>query len=146
MSSSDPNPRLASKLEAELGEEAETDDLLHKIYNSLSDSAEPTPMHNLASQDNNQEVRLVLEVARAQCEVFRAEKLLTSCVMREHETIASLYRFKADKAGDRVDRVDMRLGRMRASFKRFGQSVCPSLSHRSQSSSTSMPSLTVHLD
>ncbi|KAG2122770.1 hypothetical protein DEU56DRAFT_917666 [Suillus clintonianus] len=63
---------------------------------------------------NDSEAHVIMDLARAKREVFRAEQLLADCVVREHEVMASLFKIRAatsekrlglDAAGDEL-RVD----------------------------------------
>lgn len=64
----------------------------------------------------NQEALLVLEIARAQRDVHHAEKALAECVVRQHEKIADLHRFKAVRMQDTVDDKDLNIGWINALF------------------------------
>lgn len=63
------------------------------------------------------EAHLMVDLARAKREVFRAEKLLADCVVREHEVTASLFRIRATTLGKKLDATDDELGRMRITCK-----------------------------
>ncbi|KAG1895574.1 uncharacterized protein F5891DRAFT_1194096 [Suillus fuscotomentosus] len=70
----------------------------------------------------NSEVKLVMDLARAKCEVFRAQKALAECLLQESEVLSSLLRFRVDVAGKTLDDADMGLGCMRLAFKQHGWS------------------------
>lgn len=100
---------------------------------------------------NDSEAHVIMDLASAKREVFRAEQLLADCVVREHEVMASLFKIRAatsekklglDAAGDelRVDCVIVaspsRVNGMFSltfSLSRWGSHLsrveCPSLSH-----------------
>jgi hypothetical protein len=63
-----------------------------------------------------------MELARAKRDVFRAEKSLADCVVREHEVMANLSKFKSSVSEQKLDKVDVGLGYMRIAFKRHGLS------------------------
>ena len=66
------------------------------------------------------EALLVLDVARAQREVARAEHILASCRAREYETIAELYRFKAQNRATKLNKKEVDVGIMRAAMNQHG--------------------------
>lgn len=67
---------------------------------------------------------LVLDVARARREVARAEHALASCRVREHETIAELYRFKAHHSATRLGDVEVDVGLIRAVVNEQDHHLC----------------------
>ena len=74
------------------------------------------------------EVLLILDIARAQREVARAEHILASCHAREYETIAELYRFKARHRATNFDMKEVDMGLMRAAMNRHGNHTTMSIS------------------
>ncbi|KAG2080577.1 uncharacterized protein F5147DRAFT_784188 [Suillus discolor] len=68
------------------------------------------------------EADLLMELARARQEVFRAEKSLANCVVREHEVLANLSKFKSSISKRKLDKADVGLGYMRIAFKKHGLS------------------------
>ncbi|KAG2130743.1 hypothetical protein DEU56DRAFT_914742 [Suillus clintonianus] len=73
------------------------------------------------------EANLVMDLVRAKCDVYQAQKALADCVMRENEMLASLLRFRAEEAEKRLDDTDMGLGCMRVMFKENGWTHISSL-------------------
>ncbi|KAG1898693.1 glycosyl hydrolases family 31-domain-containing protein [Suillus fuscotomentosus] len=63
------------------------------------------------------EAHLMVDLMRAKCEVFRAEKLLADCMVQEHEVTASLFRIRATTLGKKLDATDDELGRMQITCK-----------------------------
>ncbi|KAH7917834.1 hypothetical protein BV22DRAFT_1052164 [Leucogyrophana mollusca] len=68
----------------------------------------------------NHEAMLALEIVQAKREVFCAQKLLANCVVKEHETIATLHRFKAGKAVERTVRPAMMSSLVESSSAVYG--------------------------
>ena len=81
----------------------------------------------------------MLEIVRAQRDVHRAEKTLAECVIREHEKIANLHRFKSKQMQDSVHHLDLNIGWINATFNNYGRQ--PSISSRTTSTQQ-----TVHVD
>lgn len=69
----------------------------------------------------NQEATLVLEIARAQRDVHHAERELAECMVREHEKIADLHRFKARRKQGCLDDKDLDIGWLHAVFSNYGR-------------------------
>ncbi|KAI5994687.1 hypothetical protein EDD15DRAFT_2195840 [Pisolithus albus] len=69
-----------------------------------------------------QEASLVLKIVCAQREVHHAEKLLAECLVREHEKIANLHRFKANQRQDSIDNSDLNVGWIKAVFNNHDRS------------------------
>ncbi|KAI6000002.1 hypothetical protein EDD15DRAFT_2193489 [Pisolithus albus] len=69
-----------------------------------------------------QEASLVLEIVCARREVHRTEKLLAECLVREHEKIANLHRFKANQRQDSIDNSDLNVGWIKAVFNNHDRS------------------------
>ena len=65
---------------------------------------------------------LVLDIVYAQREVHHVERLLAKCLIREHEKIADLHRFKAMQRQGSIDTLDLDIGWIRAIFDNHGQS------------------------
>ena len=63
-----------------------------------------------------------MELARAKRDIFRAEKSLADCIIREHEVMANLSKFKSSVSEQKLDKADVGLGYMRIAFKRHGLS------------------------
>lgn len=61
---------------------------------------------------------------RAKRDVFRAQKALADCEVRENEVMTNLMKFRAKSIEKRLDDADLGLGHMRIIFKKYG------LSHR----------------
>ena len=68
------------------------------------------------------EASLVLDIVYAQREVHRAERLLAECLIRGHEKIADLHRFKAMQRQGSIDTLDLDIGWIRATFNNHGRS------------------------
>ncbi|KAG2134509.1 hypothetical protein DEU56DRAFT_913697 [Suillus clintonianus] len=66
------------------------------------------------------EANLLMELARARREILRAEKSLADCMVREHEVLADLSKFKSSISERRLDMADIGLGRMRVAFRNHG--------------------------
>ena len=64
---------------------------------------------------------MILDIVRAQWDVHRAEKMLAECVVREHEKIADLHRFKAEQMQDSVNNSDLDIGWIHAVFNNHGR-------------------------
>ena len=64
----------------------------------------------------------MLKIVRAQCDIHCAEKMLAECVIREHEKIVNLHRFKAKQMQDSVHHLDLDIGWINATFRNHGQS------------------------
>jgi len=67
-------------------------------------------------------VLLVLDIVYVQREVHRAERLLAECLVREHEKIADLHRFKAMQRQGSINILDLDIGWIRVAFNNHGQS------------------------
>ncbi|KAG2104644.1 uncharacterized protein F5147DRAFT_775466 [Suillus discolor] len=67
---------------------------------------------NTSTVDNPEDLKayLMVDLARVKREVFRAEKLLADCMVREHEVTASLFRIRATTLGKKLDATDDELG------------------------------------
>ncbi|KAG2369263.1 hypothetical protein BDR07DRAFT_1559438 [Suillus spraguei] len=61
------------------------------------------------------EANLVMDLARARRDVFRAEKMLADCVVQEHEILANLSKYQSNILKKMLDRAG--LGYMRITFK-----------------------------
>ncbi|KAG1880195.1 hypothetical protein F4604DRAFT_1922877 [Suillus subluteus] len=84
------------------------------------------------------EASLVLDLARAKCDVFLTQKALADCVIRENEVFGSLLKIRAAAAEKKIDETDIRLGCMRVIFKDHGWShIPPSRPSREQVQSNS---------
>lgn len=68
---------------------------------------------------DSREAVLVLDVARAQREVARAEHALVSCRAREYETIAELYRFQAEHNALNLNDKETDVGLVRAAMNQY---------------------------
>lgn len=81
----------------------------------------------------NEEAGLVLEVVRAQRDVHRAQKILADCTVKEHERVADLNRFKAQKLQRYLDEKDLDVGWINAVFGSYGrlQPILPNAPSRS---------------
>ena len=73
------------------------------------------------------EALLALDVACAQREVARAEHILASCRAREHESIAELYRFKAQHRATNLNKKEVDVGIMRAAMNQRGNCASASI-------------------
>ncbi|KAG1721677.1 hypothetical protein EDB19DRAFT_2029553 [Suillus lakei] len=91
---------------------------LYKVLeavNSISGVHEPT----------DSEASLVLDLVRAKCDVFTAQKALADCVIRENEVLASLLKVRAAATKRKIDETDIGLGCMRIIFKDHSWSHVP---------------------
>jgi hypothetical protein len=61
---------------------------------------------------DNQEANLLLEIAREKRKVCHVQRQLADCVLREHQKIADLYHFKAEKAEGQLDYSELDVGWM----------------------------------
>lgn len=76
---------------------------------------------------------MVLDVVRAQRDVHRAEKILADCMVKEHERVANLNRFKSQRLQKHLDEKDLDVGWINAVFGNYGRSqhiASPLLSSR----------------
>ncbi|KAG1812039.1 hypothetical protein EV424DRAFT_1542268 [Suillus variegatus] len=71
---------------------------------------------------NELEANLVMELARARRDVFRAEQSLADCMVRECELMASLSKFKSNISAQKLNKTDLRLGCMWITFNKHGLS------------------------
>ncbi|KAH7919026.1 hypothetical protein BV22DRAFT_1051339 [Leucogyrophana mollusca] len=126
-----PGPlKLEQSLEGGSDAGAEFLGQLYGTLDSVDNPVKPPPLnlHSRVCHEDHREAMLVLEIVRVKCEVHRVQKLLANCVVKEHKTITSLHQFKAGKAVERIDDVDVGLGKMRITFKRHAQLVSPQIS------------------
>ncbi|KAG1796321.1 uncharacterized protein HD556DRAFT_1441629 [Suillus plorans] len=72
---------------------------------------------SMTVKDTDLEANLLMELVRARQEVFRAKKLLADCVVREHEVMVTLSKFKSSISERKLDKADVRLGCMQITFK-----------------------------
>ncbi|KAG1823936.1 uncharacterized protein BJ212DRAFT_1296453 [Suillus subaureus] len=70
--------------------------------------------------------KIMLNLVRAKCDVYQAQKVLTDCVVQVNEVFASLLKFQEEAAEKRLDDTDLGLGCMRIVFNVHGWSVPPS--------------------
>ncbi|KAG1849727.1 hypothetical protein F4604DRAFT_1934745 [Suillus subluteus] len=70
------------------------------------------------------EENLIMDLARARQDVFRAEKMLADCVVQEHEILANLHKYQSNILKKKLDKADIGLGYMHITFKKHR------LSHR----------------
>ncbi|KAG1878546.1 hypothetical protein C8R48DRAFT_668617 [Suillus tomentosus] len=56
------------------------------------------------------EANLLMELARARREIFRAEKSLADCMVREHEVLAHSLKFESSISKRKLDKADVGLG------------------------------------
>ncbi|KAG1845054.1 hypothetical protein C8R48DRAFT_780063 [Suillus tomentosus] len=75
---------------------------------------------------------------------FNVEKKLADCIVREHEVMTSLSRYKSVISKRKLDKADVGLGHMRVTFKKHGLSHQPA--HGSLDSFASCHQLTIQLD
>ncbi|KAG2106249.1 uncharacterized protein F5147DRAFT_653993 [Suillus discolor] len=68
------------------------------------------------------EANLVMDLARARRDIFRAEKALVDCVVREREIMANLSKHQSDVSKKKLDKADIGLGYMQITFKKYGLS------------------------
>jgi hypothetical protein len=68
------------------------------------------------------EANLVIALARAKRDVFRAQKALADCMVKENEVMTSLMKIQADGIEKKVDDADLGLGHMRVIFQKYGLS------------------------
>ncbi|KAG1837761.1 hypothetical protein F4604DRAFT_1692087 [Suillus subluteus] len=66
------------------------------------------------------EANLLMELVRARREIVRAEKSLADCMVREHEVLVDLSKFKSSISGRKLDKADIGLGCMQNVFKKYG--------------------------
>lgn len=66
-----------------------------------------------------------MDLARAQRDVFDAEKTLNDCIVREHEVLTTLSKHKSAISKRKVDKADVGLGHMRITFRKHGLSHHP---------------------
>ncbi|KAG1817262.1 uncharacterized protein BJ212DRAFT_1299401 [Suillus subaureus] len=92
----------------------------HHTTSGMSDILEVVDNFNAMSirDPSDGEANLMMDLVRAKCKVFQAEKALADLILREHEVLSSLLRFQAETAGKRLDDADLGLGYMRVAFKR----------------------------
>ncbi|KAG1807239.1 hypothetical protein EV424DRAFT_1427933, partial [Suillus variegatus] len=77
-------------------------------------------IRSMTINDDNLEVNLVLDLARARRDVFNAEKALANCVVREHEVMANLSKHKSDISKQKLAKADVGIGHMRITFQKYG--------------------------
>ncbi|KAI6019357.1 hypothetical protein BKA83DRAFT_4495400 [Pisolithus microcarpus] len=70
------------------------------------------------------EVKLVLEVARAQRKVCRAKQQLSIARIEETDALGNLYRFRAEDAERKLNHAEFDLGHVRHSIRKNGVSLC----------------------
>ncbi|KAG1886287.1 hypothetical protein F4604DRAFT_1918014 [Suillus subluteus] len=91
------------------------------------------------------EANLIMDLARAQCDIFNAEKTLADCIVREHEVMTNLSKYKSNISKWKLDTADIGLGHMRITFKKHGLSH-HSVPHDFRDSFASCHQLTIQLD
>ncbi|KAG1884145.1 hypothetical protein F4604DRAFT_1677281 [Suillus subluteus] len=75
-----------------------------------------------AHKQTDSEANIVLDLVRAKCDVFLAQKVLADCIIRENEVLASLLKARAAAAEKNINETDIGLGCMRIIFKDHGWS------------------------
>ncbi|KAI6014888.1 hypothetical protein BKA83DRAFT_18018 [Pisolithus microcarpus] len=70
------------------------------------------------------EVKLVLEVARAQRKICRVEQQLSTARLKEIDALGNLYRFRAELTERKLQYADFDLGHVRHSIQKNGVSLC----------------------
>ncbi|KAI5982919.1 hypothetical protein EDD15DRAFT_2202410 [Pisolithus albus] len=70
------------------------------------------------------EAKLVLEVARAQRKVCRAEQQLSIARIEETDALGNLYRFRAEDAERKLNHAEFDLGYVRHSIRKNGVPLC----------------------
>ncbi|KAI6144474.1 hypothetical protein BKA82DRAFT_4017122 [Pisolithus tinctorius] len=100
---------------------AETTGVLAEMYGILESSTHTVfnLQHESKSQLNH-EALLLLDVARAQRKVFRAEQALAACIAHKYESMAKLYKYKAGSSKARVHEKDMEVSSLRVAMKKCG--------------------------
>ncbi|KAG2088270.1 uncharacterized protein F5147DRAFT_658738 [Suillus discolor] len=73
---------------------------------------------------DNLEANLIMDLTRARHDVFNAEKTLANCVVREHEVMTNLSKYKSAISKWKLDKADVGLGHMHITFKKHGLSHC----------------------
>ncbi|KAG1899630.1 uncharacterized protein F5891DRAFT_1189438 [Suillus fuscotomentosus] len=58
---------------------------------------------------DNLEANLIMDLARARHDVFVAEKTLADCVVREHEVMTNLSKYKSAISKQKLDKADVGL-------------------------------------
>ncbi|KAG0692315.1 hypothetical protein DFH29DRAFT_882668 [Suillus ampliporus] len=71
------------------------------------------------------EVSLVIDLARAKCNLILAQKALAECKVKESEVMTSLMKLEANNVEHRLDDIDLGLGHMHAILRKHGLSYCP---------------------
>ncbi|KAG1908716.1 uncharacterized protein F5891DRAFT_1180254 [Suillus fuscotomentosus] len=66
---------------------------------------------SMSINDTNElEANLVMDLARVRRDIFRAEKVLADCVVREREIMANLSKHQSDVSKKKLDKADIGLG------------------------------------
>ncbi|KAG1905175.1 uncharacterized protein F5891DRAFT_976154 [Suillus fuscotomentosus] len=91
------------------------DDILHQHHDDARPGTCGMDFYELLEaitslNPTNSETKLVMDLARAKREVFRAQKALAECLLQENEVLLSLLRFRVDVTGKTLDDADMGLG------------------------------------
>ncbi|KAG2340005.1 hypothetical protein BDR05DRAFT_950788 [Suillus weaverae] len=71
------------------------------------------------------EANLVMDLARARWDVFKAEKLLADCVVQEHKIMTDLSKHQSNVSKKKLDKADIGLGYMQITFKKHSLSLAP---------------------
>ena len=69
----------------------------------------------------DREAMLLLEVACARRDVHHAQKQLAECLNQETKSLCALHQLKAKKFAELVDDANLNIGRIRATFNRYGR-------------------------
>ncbi|KAG1904225.1 uncharacterized protein F5891DRAFT_977104 [Suillus fuscotomentosus] len=101
---------------------------------------------SMTIEDTDLEANLLMELTRARREVFRAKKLLADCVVREHEVMATLSKFKSSISEHKLDKADIGLGCMWITFKKHSLSHHASLHSSHIKSQAASQNITIKLD
>jgi hypothetical protein len=71
------------------------------------------------------EANLIIDLAKAQHDIFNVEKTLANCIIQEHEVMTNLLKHKSAISKRKLDKADVGLGHMHVTFKKHGLSHHP---------------------
>ncbi|KAG1733274.1 hypothetical protein EDB19DRAFT_1830995 [Suillus lakei] len=70
------------------------------------------------------EANLIMDLARARWDVFKAEKMLADCIVREHEIMVDLSKNQSNVSKKKLDKANIGLGYMQITFRKHSFSHC----------------------
>ncbi|KAG1741932.1 hypothetical protein EDB19DRAFT_1827869 [Suillus lakei] len=88
--------------------------LYHHDSSGISDLYDVADGIGLMTIDdtNEHEANLIMDLARARQDIFKAEKVLADCIVREHEIMGDLSKHQSNVLKKKLDKADIRLGYM----------------------------------